>query len=139
MSRKKKKYKPRPTTIPKIFYQERDFGEIDKFVRSLEAGEVTEHEGSIVLVTVAREMYRVIPAMRGWADFFREVATMQGVTDYDDTPMQTVMGMLENNIPMSRKMIDEFKVVVERQRAMYMKTPNGLINKVAYRELGVEV
>lgn len=136
MSRRKK-YIPKPARIPKLIFADRDFGEIDKFVRCLDAGEVNEAEGSIISITIIGERYKVIPAMRGWAGFFREVAAIQNVTDYDDTPMQTLMDKLENDELVTRKLIAEFKAVVEKQRAMYMHTPNGLINKVAYRELGV--
>lgn len=136
----KKKRIPRPVRIPKLVYQDRDFGEIDKFMRCLEMDEVSEANGDIVAIPLSGEMYRVIPAMRNWAEFFTEMAEIQGDATYSDAPMQTMMDKLSNDEKITMALVGEVKRVVEHQRQIYMKAPNGIINRVAYSKLeGVAV
>lgn len=123
------------TKLPKILTQERDFYEIDKFVRDLkrDAVSVADHMGKDMIVSInhEREMYSVLSALEGWNDCFNDLALAQNDESYDDYPMRLMMALLKDEKMLSMTLIRDVEKVVEHQRKLYMKAPAGIINKVA--------
>lgn len=127
--------KKRVTRIPKIVTQARDFAEIDKFIRSVERDAVDVAQGRIVSITVEGEMYCVLTALVGWCDCFADIAKAMGDTNYNDAPLRSMMAKLNADMPITMKLVQEAKAVINAQRRLYMLAPHGIINAVANRLL----
>jgi hypothetical protein len=127
----KKPYKHQVTRLPKILTQQRDFAEIDKFVRQVESDAVDVAQGRIVSITIEGEMYCVLTALDGWCDCFAGIARAMKDTNYNDAPLRSMMAKLNADMPLTMKLVQEAKAVVEAQRKLYMLAPHGIINNVA--------
>lgn len=131
-------YKKRVTRLPKILTQQRDFYEIDKFMRNVERDTVDVAQGRIVSITNDGEMYCVLTALVGWCECFANIAKAMHATDYNDTPLRSMMAKLNADMPLRLELVHEAKAVVEVQRRLYMLAPHGIINEVANRLLQKE-
>jgi hypothetical protein len=123
--------KQRITRMPKILTCHRDFAEIDKFMRNVERDQVDVSQGRIVSITTDKEMYCVLTAMEGWIDCFKDLADAIGDATYNDAPMRSMRAKLNADMPLTMKLVNEVKAVVEHQRRLYMKAPGSVINRVA--------
>jgi len=134
-AKRKKKYVPKGIRLPKLATQQRDFAEIDKFMRNLELGYVEEAvidgEPRIISTTIENETYGVLNAMTGWCDCFRDLAKAINYEGYDEAPMRFMIMKLRNDEPLNRKLIQEVKEVVEQQRRIYMLAPAKVVNYVS--------
>ncbi len=127
----KKPYKHQVTRLPKILTQQRDFAEIDKFMRQVESDAVDVAQGRIVSITLEGEMYCVLTALEGWCDCFAGIAKAMKATDYNDSPLRSMMAKLHADMPLTMNLVQQAKAVVEAQRKLYMRAPHGIINSVA--------
>lgn len=123
--------KRKVTRIPKIVTQARDFAEIDKFMRSVERDAVDVAQGRIVSITIEGEMYCVLTALQGWCECFAAIAKAMGDKAYSDSPLRSMMAKLNADMPITMKLVQEAKAVVNAQRRLYMLAPHGIINAVA--------
>lgn len=127
-----KPFKHQVTRLPKIFTCQRDFAETDKFMRNVERDAVDVAQGKIVSITVEGEMYCVLTALEGWCDCFADIAKAMHKTDYNDAPLRSMMAKLNHDMPLTMKLVQEAKAVVDAQRRLYMLAPHGIINNVAH-------
>lgn len=127
----KKPFKHKVTRLPKILTQQRDFAEIDKFMRQVESDAVDVAQGLIVSTSMEGEMYCVLTALEGWCDCFSGIARAMNDASYNDAPLRSMMAKLNANMPLTMKLVQEAKSVVESQRKLYMLAPHGIINSVA--------
>lgn len=76
MNRKLKRmaYRHDTARIPKLVLQDRDFSQIDLFFIKLRKGEVETIGGHIVMTAQDGEVYRVIPALEGWIEYWQRMA-----------------------------------------------------------------
>lgn len=123
--------KRKVTRIPKIVTQARDFAEIDKFMRSVERDAVDVAQGRIVSITVEGEMYCVLTALEGWCECFAAIAKAMGDAGYSDAALRSMMAKLNADMPITMKLVQQAKAVVNAQRRLYMLAPHGIINAVA--------
>lgn len=123
--------KHRVTRIPKIVTQARDFAEVDKFLRNVERDAVDVAQGVIVSITIEGEMYCVLTALVGWCDCFADIANAMHDSSYNDAPLRSMMAKLNADMPITMKLVQEAKAVVNAQRRLYMLAPHGIINAVA--------
>ncbi len=123
--------KRKVTRIPKIVTQARDFAEIDKFMRSVERDAVDVAQGRIVSITVEGEMYCVLTALEGWCECFATIAKAMNDTNYSDAALRSMMAKLNADMPITMKLVQDAKAVVNAQRRLYMLAPHGIINAVA--------
>jgi len=119
------------TRIPKIITQQRDFSEIDKFLRNVERDAVDVAEGRIVSITIDGEIYCVLTALEGWCECFSDIAKALLDTSYNDAPLRSMMAKLNVDMPFSMKLVQEVKAVVNHQRRLYMQAPHGLLNQIS--------
>jgi len=123
--------KQRVTRLPKILTCQRDFAETDKFMRNVERDAVDVAQGRIVSITVEGEMYCVLTALEGWCECFAGIAKAMNATDYNDAPLRSMMAKLNADMPLTLKLVQQAKAVVDAQRKLYMLAPHGVINRVA--------
>jgi hypothetical protein len=127
----------RITRIPKIVTQQRDFAEIDKFMRSVERGEVDEakdddsQQWRIVQTTIEKETYCVLNALDGWCECFAEIASAMQDNTYDDAPLKSMISKFRLDQPISYALLCRARAVVSHQRRLYMLAPHSVINSVA--------
>jgi len=134
----KKPFKHQVTRLPKILTQQRDFAEIDKFMRQVESDAVDVAQGRIVSTSMEGEMYCVLTALEGWCDCFNGIANAMKDASYNDAALRSMMAKLNADMPLTMKLVQEAKAVVEAQRKLYMLAPHGIINSVANTMLEAE-
>jgi hypothetical protein len=88
-------------------------------------------QGRIVSITVEGEMYCVLTALDGWCECFADIAKAMNATDYNDAPLRSMMAKLNADMPLTLKLVQQAKAVVDAQRKLYMLAPHGVINNVA--------
>lgn len=123
--------KQRIIRLPKILTCQRDFAETDKFMRNVERDAVDVAQGRIVSITIEGEMYCVLTALEGWCECFADIARAMNATDYNDAPLRSMMAKLHADMPLTMKLVQQAKAVVDAQRRLYMLAPHGVINRVA--------
>jgi hypothetical protein len=120
--------------VPKIITQQRDFAEIDKFIRSIARDAVFEiRDGDkwlIVQTTTEKENYCVLTALDGWCDCFAQIAAKIQF-DYNDKPLRALISKLRLDQAINADLFNQAKNVVDTQRKIYMLAPHKIINQVA--------
>lgn len=116
--------------IPKILLQDRDFHQIDLLILKLRKNEVETVDGHIVMTAPDGEVYRVVPALEGWIEYWRGLADKTGF-EYDDTSLVKLKNKLQYGMPLLLGDIVDAELIVEAQRAMFYRTPASLISSQA--------
>jgi hypothetical protein len=106
--------------INKLILQQKDFYEIDKFLRNVERGLVDELSGEIVSINHEYGMYSILSAMEEWIKLFNVWAGARNLDNYDDKPMRVMIEKLKSDELLNISLIQNVKLVVERQRRIYM-------------------
>lgn len=102
------------------------FDDIDRMVQKLEHGAIEMKQGRPVMMTKGIE-YDVLSALEGWMMYWRMLADKNNI-DYDDSAMHVVARRLENAMPLMQRHINEFKRVVQAQRALFRAIPRHEIS-----------
>lgn len=116
--------------IPKLLLQDRDFHQIDLLILKLRKGEVETVDGHIVMTAPDGEVYRVVPALEGWIDYWRSLADKTGI-DYDDGGLVRLKNRLAASMPLSLDAIEAAAAVIDQQRRMFFSIPARLISSQA--------
>lgn len=128
--RKKSSYKRRATRLPKMITCQRDFHQIDTFMRMVENDGIYELQGVIIMTTADKEIYSVLEALEGWMECFQQIADATN-TPYDDAPMKKMAAYLKYDVPMKLALVHQAKDVVNAQRKLYMMAPDDIITKIS--------
>lgn len=121
---------PKRQHVPRAIDEWEQFDEIDRLMHMLENGEVLSQQGHVVMRSGKGELYRVVPAMMGWMEFWRSLAAKHDIP-YDDEPMRKLAMRLENGMLLSPTLILEAKRVVEAQRALFRAIPRSAVSSQA--------
>lgn len=119
--------------INKLILQQKDFYEIDKFLRNVERGLVDELSGEIVSINYEYGVYSVLSAMEEWIKLFDVWAGARNLVNYDDTPMRVMIEKLKSNEMLNISLIQSVKLVVERQRRIYMSESSAKVGLLSGR------
>ena len=121
--------------LPKILTQQRDFAEIDKFMRAIARDAVLETKDGdtwrVIQTTLNKESYCVLTALDGWCDFFAELAATMNEASYNDKPLRSLISKMRLDQPSSAALFNQAKAVVDAQRKLYMLAPDNMISGVA--------
>ena len=108
------------------------FDTIERMFLKLRNGEI-EYEGAHpVIMGLHGEFYRVLPAMDGWLQYWRELTEAHGL-DYDDRALRKLYNSLEYGKPLNVAEIDAAYAVVKRQRELYRALPKSVTTATAHR------
>lgn len=116
--------------IPKILLQDRDFHQIDLLFLKLRKGEVETVDGHIVMTAPDGEVYRVVPALEGWIEYWRGLAEKTGI-GYDDGGLVRLKNRLAASMPLTLDCIALAQNVIEQQRRMFFSIPARIISSQA--------
>lgn len=121
---------PPRVRIPKIVLMDRDFCQIDLLLLKLRKGEVETVDGHVIMTTAAGEVYRVVPAMEGWIEYWQAMARKAHVK-YDDRALVKIKNALRYDMPITPEQIDAALDVVNMQKRIYHATPAQAISSEA--------
>ncbi len=128
--RKASKRKVRPLLLHKAIMQHESFDEIDRLMLMIEHENVLQEGSDIVMRHKTGENYQVAPTLNTWCDYWQSIAKMHSIS-FDDAPLRTLINKINYQMPISESLILKAKAVVEKQRALYMRTPNPALNLVS--------
>lgn len=120
---------PKRRQVPSAIDEFEQFDDIARMIQKLEHGAIETQQGRPVMTTKG-VTYDVLSALEGWMTYWRMLADKHGIK-YDDQPMHTVARRLENGMPLTPTHVQEFKRVVEQQRAMFRTIPRHEIRRQA--------
>jgi hypothetical protein len=128
--RKASKRKVRPLLIHKAIMQHESFEQIDRLMLMINNANVTADGADVVMREPNGEVYQVAPALNTFCDYWQSIASMHNVS-FDDAPLRTLINKINHDMPLTQSLINQAKAVVEKQRALFMRTPNRVLNVVS--------
>lgn len=128
----KAKPMPAPRRIPvtPAIDEFEQFDDIERLMQKLDHGAIEMAQGRPVMTTKG-VTYDVLSAIGGWMDYWLDLAEKHGWRIYDDSAMRKLAARLEAGMMLTPKIVDEARLVVNLQRAMFRAIPRNAISSQA--------